>query len=74
MPKTALIGIVFFHSKEMLFNTYIYSLNKILIVTSAPSSLQLILNLKLSSLSEHFFLSKHLGGSMNQFIFMWYYI
>ena len=43
MLKIALIGIVFFHPKEMLFNTYTYTLNKILIVTSAPSSLQLIL-------------------------------
>lgn len=45
MLKIALIGIVFFslYSKEMLFNTYTYTLNKVLIVTSAPSSLQLIL-------------------------------
>lgn len=43
MLKIALIGTVFFHPKEMLFNTYTYTLNKVLIVTSAPSSLQLIL-------------------------------
>ena len=43
MLKIALIGIVFFHPEEVLFNTYIYTLNRILIATSAPSSLRLIL-------------------------------
>lgn len=68
--KTALIDIILFHSKKMLFSTYIYSL--IFTVTPAQPSLQLILlNLKLSGLSGHFFLSKHLGGGINQFIFVW---
>lgn len=64
MLKTALIGIIFSHSKETLFNTYSYGLIEILIVTSASSSFQLtVLNLKLSALTEHFFLSQHLGDS-----------
>lgn len=37
MPKTALICIIFLHSKIMLINIYIYSFNKVLIVTSASS-------------------------------------
>lgn len=69
MLKTALMGIIFFHSKGMLLNTYIYGLSRIFIVTSASSPFQLILlNLKLSELSEHV---KCLGGSINQFIFRW---